>query len=335
MQNILQKISEYYGLKAVSAEKVTKGFMSENHVIFVGDQNSAQNDTQKFFLKKYRFDDKERIEEIHTVKSFFAKGGVPVILPITTKADKTFFEHDGAYYALFPFINEKQLERGSLTDAAVISLGKMLGHIHLLGAKAKLPVQARFNFKLESAEKTLKKIDPILSSINGKPLLDDFDKLALKNIELKKNLIQNGGGVDGLILPSDHLIHGDYLYHNVFFDEHDNVSHVFDFEKTGYSPRTYELLRSMMYGLVTADGSLDIRRMKMYVDAYRSVYPISNDELKKGLRLLRLKSARGFWVESEHYLKDNTRVDGFLKSDFDRVVYLSEHFEELEGALLT
>ena len=99
----------------------------------------------------------------------------------------------------------------------------MLGHIHLLGAKAKLPVQARFNFKLESAEKTLKKIDPILSSINGKPLLDDFDKLALKNIELKKNLIQNGGGVDGLILPSDHLIHGDYLYHNVFFDEHDSV----------------------------------------------------------------------------------------------------------------
>ena len=43
MESLLKKVNELYGLNVVSLEKVTKGCLSENHVL-IGDKN-------KFFLK--------------------------------------------------------------------------------------------------------------------------------------------------------------------------------------------------------------------------------------------------------------------------------------------
>lgn len=122
MENLISKINHLYGLQLHSSEKVTKGFLSENHILL--------SDNNKYFLKKYRFDRQERIEEIHSAKKYFADGGIPVILPITNTEGNTFFLFENGYFALFPFVSGIQLERGTLTDTAIISLGKMLGKIH-------------------------------------------------------------------------------------------------------------------------------------------------------------------------------------------------------------
>jgi Ser/Thr protein kinase RdoA (MazF antagonist)/8-oxo-dGTP pyrophosphatase MutT (NUDIX family) len=328
MKNLLQEINDLYGVKVHSPEKIEKGFLSENHVLTDG--------VKKYFLKKYRFDNAERISEIHAVKHHFAKGGVPVILPTSLVSGETFFMYEDGFYALFPFVDGKQFERGELTNDAIVSMGKMLGHIHLLGKDSTLPIQERFNFKLENKEKTFSKVDSILEAISKKESLDDFDRVALKNVELKKKLLlSNTLQREDLSLPSDHLIHGDYLDLNVFFGENDNVSHVFDFEKTGYAPRTFELYRSMMYGLLSGEVTdTDLQRARLYLDSYSSVYPLPVDEIKRGLQLFRLKSIHNFWVESEHYLLGNYRVDEFLYSDYSRIQYLSEHYDELENALI-
>jgi hypothetical protein len=42
----------------------------------------------------------------------------------------------------------------------------------------------------------------------------------------------------------------------------------------------------------------------------------------------------GSWVQSEHYLKNNYRVDQFLFGKFKLIKYLSEHLNELEITLL-
>jgi len=129
--------------------------------------------------------------------------------------------------------------------------------------------------------------------------------------------------------------HGDYLDHNVFFGPNDQVSYVFDFEKTDYSPRTYELFRSLMYSFLSGDIlDEDVVRAKLYLQSYLEIYPISKDELSRGLRLFYLKSIHGVWVESEHYLKENVRVDEFLLNDLQRIKYLSENYEYLEDNLL-
>jgi len=325
MEEILIKINHLYGINVSSSEKVTRGFLSDNY--FLSDGKT------KFFLKKYRFDNSNRIVEVHASKKYFAEGGIPVILPMSLLDGKTFFEYDGAYYALFPFVEGKHIERGELTEAAIISLGKMLGRIHLLGKESKLVSDDRF--KIENKEKIFKKIEDILTKISEVSSPSDFDKVALENVQMKKKLLLgNTMTFESLGLNCDHLIHGDYLDHNVFFDENDGVKWVFDLEKTNYSPRTYELFRSMVYGLLSADVTeVDLKNARKYIDAYSSVYPISKDEIKRGLQLYFVKTVHGFWVESEHYLKGNTRVDHFLFDDHKRIKYLSENLDLLVDVL--
>ena len=63
---LILTIQEFYGFDGQIGvlTKVTKGSLSENHVIEI-------NNTS-YFLKKYRFAEKERVAEIHQVKAFFA-----------------------------------------------------------------------------------------------------------------------------------------------------------------------------------------------------------------------------------------------------------------------
>jgi Ser/Thr protein kinase RdoA (MazF antagonist) len=325
MDELLIKINDIYAISVSSSEKVAKGFLSDNY--FLSDS------TKRFFLKKYRFDSPNRIVEVHSSKKYFANGGIPVILPIALSNGNTFFEYDGAYYALFPFVDGKHIERSELTEASIISLGQMLGKIHLLGKGSKLIIDDRF--KIKNEEKTSKEIEDILVKISEISQLDDFDKVALEDIQMKKELLlKNSITFENFGLSCDHLIHGDYLDHNVFFDEDDNVKWVFDFEKTNYSPRTYEIFRSMVYGLLSADVTeADLENARKYIDAYSSVYPISKDEMKRGLQLYFVKTIRGFWVESEHYLKGNTRVDHFLFDDYKKIKYLSKNLDSLIDTL--
>ena len=326
MDDLIAKINNLYNLQLQSAEKVKKGFLSENHIL--------HSDDKKYFLKRYRFDKQERIEEVHSAKKYFADGGIPVIIPITNNEGNTFFLFENGYFALFPFVYDIQLERGSLTDTAIISLGEMLGKIHLLGKDSTLPVNERF--KAWNTEKALEKVDAIYSEIKKLTDSTEFDRLALQSIETKKKLIQdNTTKYEDLDLPSDHLIHGDYLDHNVFFGPDNKVSFVFDFEKTDYSPRMYELFRSLMYTFLSGDADEQgLEKAKLYLRSYLSIYPTNKDELSKGLRLLYLKSIHGMWVEGEHYLVKSDRVDQFLNDDFQRIKYLSENFEEFQNSLL-
>ncbi len=325
MKEILAKINKLYGINVSSSEKVAKGFLSDNYFLSDG--------MRKFFLKKYRFNNSNRIVEIHASKKYFADSGIPVILPISLLDGNTFFEDDGAYYALFPFIEGRHIEINEITETSIVSLGRMLGKIHLLGKESKLVVEDRF--KIESEEKTFKKIEDILIKISEVSIPSEFDKIAFENVQLKKALLlKNTLTFDSLGLGCDHLIHGDFCYHNVFFDDNDKVKWVFDFEKTNYSPRTYELFKSMVYSFLSTDiTEVNLIDARKYIDAYSSIYPISKDEIKSGLQLYFIKSIHSFWVESEHYLKGNVRVDHFLFNDNNRIKYLSDNLDVLISVL--
>lgn len=326
MDTLLELVNKLYNLNLRYHEKVTKGFLSENHILI--------QDNTKYFLKKYRFNSKEKIADIHSVKKYFAEGGIPVILPLVNIENNTFFSFNDEYFALFPFFNGHEFERGSLTERAIISMGEMLGKIHLLGRNAKLSIKDKF--KPVNKEKTLEKIETIRAEINKKEILTDFDKLALDGIETKKKLIaSNIITSEELNLESDHLLHGDYLDSNLFFDTNGRVSAVFDFEKAYYAPRVYELLRSLVYSHLSVDVTdKEIKNAKLYLSSYLKIYPMGRDELERGFTLYYLKVIHGIWVESEHYLKNNYRADVFLKQDVLRMKYLSTKLEELKALLL-
>lgn len=322
MESLLLKISQLYELCNLTIlERVSKGFLSENYIL--------TDSTKKYFLKKYRFDNEKRIREIHSVKKYFADGGIPIILPILTHDGASFFANDGNYHALFPFVYGRQLEKNIHTKQSIAALGKTLGLIHLRGKKSDLKIDDFF--KAWNKEDSLNKITVIEKKIQETNLATDFDKLAWQTITLKKRFVElNARTYDSYINFNDHLLHGDYVDHNVFFNDDDEIIHVFDFEKTGYGPRSYELFRSMIYTLFREKINEEtIERAKIYLDSYLNAYPMSQEERASGIQIFYLKSIHSLWIESEHYLKNNTRIDCFLQEDFQRITYLSKNIDGL------
>ncbi len=317
MEELFEKINKLYGVKISSFSRVDKGFLSENYIL-VSDKN-------KFFLKKYRFDNAEKIREIHSVKKYFSEKDIPVILPIPYMENKTFFELNDSFFALFPFVESGQFERGALPNNSIVSLGKFLGKIHLAGKNSDLKIESFF--KVASKEKMLEKIGNILIEINKKNELNEFDKMALQSMNMKKELILSSVfNLESPIIDLSHLIHGDFLEGNVFFDKNGNVEYIFDFEKSCYSPITFELFRMIFYCFLNNPYEENLKKAKLFFESYLSVYPMSKGEIKEGLELFFFKSTYGgCWVESEHYLEGNSRVDLFLEDDHKRIKYISEN----------
>lgn len=327
MDALLERVSELYGLEFSQApERIAKGVLSENY--------SLVSNKGKFFLKKYRFESANRIKEIHSAKQYFADCGIPVILPIQTNHGSTLFSLNKSFYALFPFVIGRHLAREELTNRAITSMGEMLGRIHLAGKNSRISiVEDSFSSWDKNAFNT--KVAEILEKMPDVDERNEFDRLAYESIQLKRIIVEkNSIQYKELGFKSDHLIHGDYLDHNVFFGNADKVEHVFDFEKTQYSPRMFELFRSLMYSLLSS-GTLveDIQKAEVYLDSYRATYPIEEGELKKGLEMFYLKSIHNVWVEHEHYIKGNLRPDLFLEPDFRRAQFLSNNLDSLAEAL--
>jgi Ser/Thr protein kinase RdoA (MazF antagonist) len=191
-------------------------------------------------------------------------------------------------------------------------------------------------FKGWEKEKFIVKSQNLIDLIESKDGKDDFDVLALEDLKFRQNLIaSNSLTLESLNFQNDHLIHGDYYHQNVFFDVGGNVSHVFDFEKVAYAPRVFELIRSLMFMFFEeGDSILNTTQAKLYLKSYSDIYPISNDILRNGFKLYYLRMLHGFWVQDEHYLKNNHRVDQFLKKKWLSINYLSENLEKLESELL-
>lgn len=301
---------------------VAQGYLSQNAIL--------RNGKTAFFLKQYRMADPERVQEIHRAKFIFAERGIPIILPIPAVSNQSFFECEGRLYALFPFVEGRMIRRSDHSQPALASAGEMLARIHLLSCDA-VPQIVREQMRAWDPERFFAGVELIRERLRRIQVPSSFDELALKAIGIKMQIVQQSKTrLEDVGLKNDHLIHGDYHGQNIFFDNADQVKWVFDLEKTELAPRSYELVRSMDF-LCFANQyeAQNINDAKTYFRAYTNAYPITLDELLRGVRLYFLKKAHSLWVESEHYLHDNQRVDCFLESEVKMLEYYAEHAEGL------
>ncbi len=321
MRELLKTIANLYDIPEIkNTEKVKRGFLSENYKL----STNANN----YFLKKYRFDNEKKIKDIHLSKKYFSDNGIPVIMPIKTKTGVTYFKQGSSYFTLFQFISKLQPDLGYLNDEMITSMGKMLGKMHLIGKNCSLKLTNTFD--TQNNDETLKIANILIDKILQLKTKTNFDKLALKTIIFKKKLIEkNNIEYKDLHLINDHLIHGDYLDSNIFFGNNNEVKYIFDFEKIKYAPKTHELFRSVIYSFLTDFNKISIEKIKLYIKSYLEICPIDKKELKNGFIAHYTESMHNFWVEKEHYLKGNNRVDLFLEPNYKRLKFTSENLETL------
>lgn len=323
---ILSLINEIYDIKVTKIhEKVEGGYLSDNYCI--------GNSKKKYFLKQYGFDDEERILSVHKVKFFFSCQGVPIILPLVNKTN-TIFKFENHYYAIFPYVTAHLITRDMQTEKSLISLTEMLAKIHLI-SKENYPKLMNTKRKIHDPEKLFIDAEIYSNIINNKPVLDDFDSAALKHMKLKKKLSQTINiSYDQLCEKNDHLLHGDFHEHNVFYDGNQNVSHVFDLEKATIGSRAIELIR--MIDLVVFDSHFDqvnYNYAKIVFDTYQQQYPLQTKEWKDAIKLYYYDQFSSLWILKSHYLTDNIRPDKFLISGLKGLEFHLQHFREHRDVL--
>lgn len=326
-RSIIESANEEYGITLQAAPKaIERGYLSNNFRL--------QSDISSYFLKQYRFDHPERVQAAHEAKFFFAAAGVPVILPLRTRHGNSFFEFDQRFYALFPYIEGRHLQRGCFSRRAIESSAEMLARIHQAGknapvtyVKARSAVRNKAQFD-ETAQWILAKLSQSQAT--------EFDQLAFETIQLKMHLAtRHRGDFDEIDLPSDHLVHGDYQDANLFFDAADHVSHVFDWELTRVIHRGLELVRAMEFicfanpdNFKAVFSAENYEQARWFLQCYHTNYPITRNEFARVWRARYLDKVLSLWVEEDHYLHDNARVDPFLEAEYHAVHYYSEHLAE-------
>lgn len=323
METTLEKIRLLYreARKAELVEKVSGGYLSHNFIL--------RSDTDKLFLKQYRFDNIKKIQEIHRVKNFFKEGGIPIILPIRNTDGESIFEDNGKFYALFPFVDGRIIRRTEKSQKAFASAGEILGRIHILSRDGFPDIIDSYDRQWDKVE-FLKKAQSMKKTIEAIPQKTTFDKLALETINLKIRLAEeNDICYEDLALKKDHIIHGDYHGQNIFYDDNDEVQNIFDIEKAELSPRALEVARAIDYMCFSNEyGTKNFNDARNFLSAYREIYPLDTGELARGVKAYYLKKAHSIWIEEEHYIKNNFRVDCFLEDELLMLIYYPDNFDE-------
>lgn len=221
------------------------------------------------------------------------------------------------------------IEKQEHDAVSVVSMAKMLAKIHNTGMVSSLDIQDKFKpWNTEKSKEEISRIVDVIESLASPTQID---------LNIKRNLVTKMRMLNEVVftfesfgLPSSCLIHGDYLDHNLFFNNKKDVSFVFDFEKVQYAPKVYELIRSVIYSFFNKNvEERDIFLAKLYVDSYRKETGMSLEEFERGCRMYYIKYLHSQWVESEYYIKGNQRVSPFLEDSLIRF----DLFSKLDGNL--
>lgn len=287
---------------------------------------------EKYFLREYRIEETDRIREIHRAKSYFYEKGIPTVRPIKTKTGETFFVENGKIYSLFPFVSGVSVRRVELTDKNLAVMGDFLARLHRVGESP--PEYFEKREKVWNDNDFFKKAETHIRHIEEKPVLDDFDKLALQKLMRQTELVRKFNDSYVITYPL-HITHNDFHHENVFFDELGEVAHIFDWEKAQLATRAKEIARALEINVFEAGfDDNTFRRARVFLDAYSAVYPLTRDEFRDGVRKRYAGILHSTWIEDEHYDRENFRVDEFLIHDLNRINHYAEHMDDFIEKLL-
>jgi Ser/Thr protein kinase RdoA (MazF antagonist) len=325
MRNMLARLSARFGIdEPLRVSDAKKGYQGTNFIL--------ETRHSKYFLKQYRAPFERAVRDIHRVQEFFSQRGIPVLLPLVTREGAQYVKEAGKFFALYPYIDSKQPERGGLSMRSLHSLAFTLAAIHRIGRGAKGITTNTFRFK--SKRQFYADARFILDEISRRKEISAFDEMAEESVRRKLALAAKEDMRFSVM--NDHLTHGDYHDANVFFTSDGRVGAVFDFDDSYFGPRSFELVRSIDY-ICWSSGitRTSIERAQEYLGAYHSRYRISREELLQGFRVYYYRLIHNLWIEKEHYLRGNSRPDPLLMGRLRNLTFFSHNMTRLATHLVS
>ncbi|OGL95063.1 hypothetical protein A2348_04835 [Candidatus Uhrbacteria bacterium RIFOXYB12_FULL_58_10] len=255
-----------------------------------------------YFLKQYRNKISTIVHEIKYAEEFFSSQGFPVIMPIEDRSGRRAFWVDDHWLSIFPFVDGYVPALREIDMTLVEHVGDMLAHFHKAGLKfpdrhfQPLRLWSRRKFFMEYAE-----LEYELARIASP---SELDRQIAVSLQKKAELVRhNSVDLQDIQLPYDCLLHGDFIYPNMFVTPSHEITHVYDFEKAVIGPRAYELARSLIINCFDdGDTEQNYELGRAFLRAYRARLPISFDEFDKGVHLFMINLRHSNWIESRYLI---------------------------------
>lgn len=293
---LAERLSAYFDFgRMLDLSFVYGGFMCHNYRL--------ETERGIFFLKQYRNKISTIVHEIKHAEEFFAAQGLPVLLPIRDRFGRSAFWLNGHWLSVFPFITDRRTPAFSDIDAAFAGqLGELLGKFHTAGRAfedrhfQQLQLWDRRKFMMEyvEIEQELRRRQP-LSSLESRMA----DILRKKAEFVKTNTML----AYQVRTPYDCLLHGDFIYNNLFINARKDITDVYDLEKACIGPSAYEVGRSLFINCFDdgfGDRNFDLGRA--FLSGYLRQAPLSFEHFSEGVRMYRTQLLHMDWIESRYLI---------------------------------
>lgn len=310
------RLKDLFGFQNVlSFEFVHGGYMSQNFRV--------DTDRGTFFLKQYRNRINTIIHEIKEAEVYFASQGIPIIVPVCDRYAREAFWFHGYWFSLFPFIYGKSPAATEMNSTLIQNLARTLATIHLKGETfSELPFQLlrlgtprKFHFEQVELIRILERRKQKTALEERMTQLLQQKELYIRSVKVKPRDVP---------LTYDRLLHGDYQYYNVFADEKNVITHIYDLERACLGPTEYEVARSLMLNCFD-DGweERNFTQAKEYLSAYRAEHPLSLEGFQHGMHLYAYNILHMTWIEARYLIFGvDTQLDLFARHA-DRVEFFA------------
>ena len=169
-------------------------------------------------------------------------------------------------------------------------MGSFLGKVHQVLHGYPQERVPRRSFIFDSSA-SIAKMDRLEDIIRARPQLDEVDEQALAQLLHQREwLITASKEVPDLSCLEHQVIHGDYQEANLFFEE-DRISAIIDWDQSFVAPRAWEVVRALDYAL-----DLDVTLCRNFLSAYRTVLPLSQENVNVAAEFYGFKRAHDVWV---------------------------------------
>lgn len=298
-------IEDFYNISIIKKQFLSAGYICKKWILTT--KNS------KYLLKEMAINELNRLEFINIVQNILSINNLSAKIIFTTDGS-TYFMHDNNYYVLYEYIDGTHLDKQKLSFQEQYELGCFLGNIHKILNSTDIQNIEKYNTKcLNMSSPNLDRINNLIhlhfrkgnkeaiSILKSKlKLLKEFNFENIKQTYLKYN---------------NKIVHGDFYLDNIIKA---NKLMCIDLDQTCIFPLQYEIYRAI--SMICYDESLDdlkiLHNIKNFLNGYKSVYHISNENLLEGLDLFNYISLNSLYClgidDDISYAKYKFKMIGWL-----------------------
>lgn len=261
--------------------------------------------------------------------------GLPVSSPVLTSTADPVLEVDDRSYCLLPWVDGDHLAGEDLTQPQVTELGTTTGRLHQLlngPAVVALPeITARPRARTVQPDEAItqaRRFHAAATAVGG-----PFDRRVIELLDQRIALIDKHAADR----PTDDeprgpygWTHGDLQYRNLLWYE-GHLNAVLDWDRIRNRPYSEEIVRTATIQFGTA-GVLDLSRVSAFAASYRTIVPITVEDLADGVHRLWWKRVSDFWHLVFHYDRHDHSCDDLYFSGETLLHWWTDHHADVQGA---